>query len=158
MQWSSVADLVVDSVVICDDVRREMSGKDILIGVYGSEIVARALPGIIYLTLWVEFRPRKNGPIDLTIKLELPAMPQSSPILKMQINVVDHRLPSAFATPPIRCQIIQPGVLRISVKTDEDDRFKLVKTRRIRLDPASGTSAPAHRASSNPDPPTPQQP
>ena len=42
--------------LICDDVRREFNGKEIIIGVYQDEIILEALPATIELSLWMRLK------------------------------------------------------------------------------------------------------
>jgi len=42
--------------VVCDEVRKEVTGKEILIGVYGDDIIVGAFPATLLLSLWVRAR------------------------------------------------------------------------------------------------------
>ena len=53
----------VQHVLVCDDVRRENTGKLILIGVYGRSIVFNDLPAQIELTFWLEVDQPETGTI-----------------------------------------------------------------------------------------------
>lgn len=46
----------VEVVLVCDDVRREITGKDIIIGVYGRDITIPSLPAQFLLALYVRVR------------------------------------------------------------------------------------------------------
>jgi hypothetical protein len=65
------ADIV--SVIICDDVRKEQSGKDILIGVFSGGIVLPAYPSHLRLAFWIEIQPEAVGEIHCQIKVETPS-------------------------------------------------------------------------------------
>ena len=56
-------------VIICDDVRREDNGKEIIIGVYTSEIIVSSLPANLNLVFWVMLEP--NGMDTLAFDLRL---------------------------------------------------------------------------------------
>jgi hypothetical protein len=47
--------LTVKQFIVCDDVRREASGKEILIGVYGSGITVATFPAQLGLAFWMQF-------------------------------------------------------------------------------------------------------
>ena len=54
------------SVVICDDVRTENTGKDILIGVYGGPIALHAIPSPpLPLRCWINLEVR--GPTNISL-------------------------------------------------------------------------------------------
>lgn len=76
----------VESVVMCDDIRKEASGKDLLIGVYGGGLVVPSYPMMIQAAFWIElstpvtenipgaFRvttPSGNPPIDVDFVLQV---------------------------------------------------------------------------------------
>src|SRR5215472_4088319 len=42
-------------VVFCDDIRREVTGKEILIGVYSGNLMVPRFPAAIVLATWVPF-------------------------------------------------------------------------------------------------------
>ncbi len=50
-----MAKLTVKQFIVCDDVRREATGKEILIGVYGSGISVPSFPVQIALSFWMQF-------------------------------------------------------------------------------------------------------
>lgn len=56
--------------VFCDDIRQEASGKEILIGVYGSDIIPTSLPATILLSIWIKVEgvtvPVNTFTIELT--------------------------------------------------------------------------------------------
>ena len=47
------------SALICDDVRHENTGKQLLIGIDGRDIVLATFPSAVILTLWMRFRLMK---------------------------------------------------------------------------------------------------
>jgi len=62
--------LHIDSVVICDDVRKEFNGKDMLIGVQGTPLIFPAFPANIKLGFWVQFSALKLGSFTLEARLK----------------------------------------------------------------------------------------
>lgn len=56
-----VDDFEIVNALVCDDVRHESSGKEILIGVYGSTILVPRFPASISPRLWIQARPLKAG-------------------------------------------------------------------------------------------------
>jgi hypothetical protein len=62
----------VGAVVVCDDARRELAGKDILIGVYGGGILVPSFPVSITLCVWMELIPEQSGQLQVEISIKLP--------------------------------------------------------------------------------------
>lgn len=46
----------IGAVIVCDDVRKEVTNKDILIGVYAGDIVVPAFPAVLTVAFWIELR------------------------------------------------------------------------------------------------------
>ena len=91
----------IDSALICDMMRREDTGKDILIGIYTGSINLQSLPAKLSLTFWLvtealsegktEFVMRFRGPHELIV-VQTPPIPISiepdSPLLSGSITIV----------------------------------------------------------------------
>jgi hypothetical protein len=61
----------IESVIVCDDARREVTGKEILIGVYNSVAFVNAFPaGFAQLFFRIAVRIHELGKNDFTIALE----------------------------------------------------------------------------------------
>jgi hypothetical protein len=65
----SDVDSDIGAVVICDDVRRELNGKDILVGVYGGEIIVAQLPFTLNLAIWCEYRTPRDGTNNVYVRI-----------------------------------------------------------------------------------------
>lgn len=63
-----VGDFEVVNALVCEDVRREINGKEILIGVYGSAIVVPSFPLDLNVMCWFQVRAPKG---DHELKLRL---------------------------------------------------------------------------------------
>jgi hypothetical protein len=46
------SDLMLYSVIVCDDIRREDNGKAILIGVFLNDLIVSEIPALIRVCLW----------------------------------------------------------------------------------------------------------
>jgi len=51
----------VETALLCDDVRREISGKDIIIGVYGDEAIVPNFPVFMMFSLYLRVRFLEQG-------------------------------------------------------------------------------------------------
>jgi hypothetical protein len=65
----AIEEATILAVVVCDDVRRENNGKEIIIGVYGSDIVVQSYPALLSPTFWVQFIPNQAGEITIGFRL-----------------------------------------------------------------------------------------
>lgn len=59
-----------ENVIICDQVRREESGKHLLIGVYPHNILFPSFPGTIVLSVWIQMLNEKGGNIPVEIRVK----------------------------------------------------------------------------------------
>src|SRR6266487_6631936 len=53
------------SIVMCDEIRTETTGKDILIGVYSGDILVSSFPAVIAVAFWVEL---ENSDEDIGVR------------------------------------------------------------------------------------------
>lgn len=122
----------ISAVVICDDVRKEASGKDILIGVYGGGILVPSFPVAIPVAVWMEIVPKTSGHFELDFMLKMPgaATPfQMRVVLEVQVG----REPAAIYTPSLMCPVTEAGDIEVSVKAVEEADWKIVKTKRVSI-------------------------
>lgn len=56
------------TAVLCDDIRTEGNGKDILIGVYGGAVAIADFPANLLLALWLQFRTQGTGEVHGEVK------------------------------------------------------------------------------------------
>lgn len=59
----------IENVIICDQVRKEESGKHLLIGVYPENILFSSFPGKIVLTPWVQISDEGNRKIAIEFRV-----------------------------------------------------------------------------------------
>jgi hypothetical protein len=52
---ADVPQIDIKAFIVCDDIRREDNGKEILIGVYSAGIVAPQFPVALALSFWMQF-------------------------------------------------------------------------------------------------------
>lgn len=119
------------AVVICDDIRREVSGKDILVGAYSSEIVVGSLPAPMHLAFWLELMSSQSGAFSVFFKLEVPGTVLMSE-MRIDIEIVDPALPFAISTPQINMVINQAGKLKVLFKSEQLSKYEVIKTKNIR--------------------------
>ena len=127
-----MAKFTVGSVVLCDDVRREITNKDILIGVYGGGIMAPSLPAAIPLALWIEFTPKIIGPYSFDLKIRLPPG-DSEIIMQLVTEFQSAGEPASIYTPQLICPIKESGSIDVFIKGTKDEGWILIKSKTVTL-------------------------
>jgi hypothetical protein len=108
------------TAIICDDIRREQSGKDILIGVYGSGIRVVSLPQFVTLCVWLEIKPLERGSIEFKLRLigQNKAVLFESPSAKATFNELKNSH-AAIGGIAVQLQSAGPHELQISTGSEE---------------------------------------
>lgn len=123
-----MADFQIVSAVICDDIRREVNQKDILIGVYGADIIVSNLPFQIGLAFWMEFTTKKTDSVDVFVKIEAPNH-QKSFEFSVNIEINEKQDSYVISIPPIQILVENPGKIRLLVKSKKELKYDIVKTK-----------------------------
>ena len=122
--------------ILCDDVRKEDTGKYILIGVYSFSILLSQIPGQIMLRLFGELIPKSTGELELEFQFCLNDEPKSGVELKLNVTGTD---PDLFATPPVPISIDQPGKLVLRCREGRGEWVALIE-KDVSVIPRSTTS------------------
>ena len=142
---SEMAPIEFDAVIICEDVRQESNGKEILIGVYSGGVVAQNFPAHIALTVYLQFISRDKGKVQLDIRIML----NDQSILidaQAELEILDGTS-GAFWLPPIPLVIPHAGELRVQARQQGKD-FETIKRVVISAQrDASSTPSPSLRPS-----------
>jgi len=64
-------DFEIGAVVVCDEIRKEITQKDLLIGVYAGDIVVPQFPIWINVAVWMEVMPKKLGEEQMRMRISL---------------------------------------------------------------------------------------
>ena len=56
------------AIILCDDVRVEASGKQILIGVYTSSIIFQTFPATMAINIWIAAEVSDPGSVELNFR------------------------------------------------------------------------------------------
>jgi hypothetical protein len=114
MSWS------IKSVVFAEEIRREVSNKDIIIGVFGGDIIVSSIGVDIRLALWLNltYDGKDNTSFDLQI-----AAPNSS---REPLNIhIEQESPtigeSSIFTPSFTVPIEQEGSIVVRFREAEND-------------------------------------
>lgn len=115
------------SVIICDDVRKEVSQKDILIGVYGGEINVGSYPAPLKLSFWIETMNKAVGKSDLTFKIESPS---GNPPIEISVEMQSSRIgPGALVLQGLPILAERDGNIIISMSINGGESKALKKKR-----------------------------
>ncbi|MCC0013847.1 MAG: hypothetical protein H6881_08220 [Rhodobiaceae bacterium] len=119
----------VESIILCEDVRKEITNKEILIGVYSGNIVVKSYPTMLRLNLWVELLPDSIGERSLHLKVDTPSgNPPIEIDFKMDVN--DQITPGAVTIPKLAMNIERDGEIVISFK-ENDGEWAVVKRKKV---------------------------
>ena len=135
-------ELSVNAVVICDDIRKEVTNKDILIGVYGGALVVQSFPAVISVAVWLELTPSSIGSHEIDIRLKSSVLSSDDPVnlppgvprefgLRMMLEVSELNEPVTIGTPQATLLFSTPGTLEVWIKWDQEEDWRLVKTKRV---------------------------
>jgi len=110
------------SVVVCDDIRQETSGKLILIGVYQDNITAK-LPIDVGMSIWVRFLDLPAGEHSIEFEMHF----NGNEIVKGggEIGSNTELSVGGFALPKVEVPLVEPGTLEFFVALDKGE-MKLV--------------------------------
>lgn len=118
-----------NAVLFCDDVRRETTGKDILIGVYGGDILVNSFPQWLPLAIWAEIEAEKPGHHTLLFRLTYADNPPLN--MKAEMNVSGEG-PSGVSLPRLEVLVESEGVLALEVRRNNEEPWCELKRKQVR--------------------------
>jgi hypothetical protein len=116
----------INAVVMCDDIRRELTGKDILIGVYSGPMVVASFPAQVSSAFWLDVKPIEVGSAELEFRISLTGKEPAE--LKIAIDV--HQIGN-FALSLPTLQIIAESEAEIILEIKDGDCWEILKTKAI---------------------------
>lgn len=129
----------IDSVLICDDIRREDNGKAILIGVYIGNITLSSVPAGMMMSLWITGKMTgREIPIDLKVEIEAEEK-NNCRTYEQKINVTNNEPDKktaeiCIALMRIPVEINSEGTLKIKVKGQDSKAWKEITSKNIIID------------------------
>jgi hypothetical protein len=66
---ADLPNIEIRSAVICEQIRKEVNGKDILIGVYSADLIVASFPAIVPLSFWLMLFADRPGPLALEFRI-----------------------------------------------------------------------------------------
>jgi hypothetical protein len=114
------------SVIFCDDIRKEVTNKDILIGVYTGDILVGSFPAWINLSIWAEIFASEKG----VEKFDLRLMVGDREPLLFKASMEFHQSGgAAFAIPGMQIHFEKEGDLALEIK--EGDQWRELKRKKV---------------------------
>ncbi len=104
------------AVILCDDIRREITNKDIIIGAYGGEVIVQTFPAQMTFALYIEYFPNHQGEQKIFLKLNL--LGAGSALITVALDVKSNE-PVILSLPGVRMQFPHEGELDISASVDQ---------------------------------------
>jgi hypothetical protein len=138
------------SVVLCEDVRHEVTDKLIMIGVFSGDIIVPAFPVTIQLSAWAELRSAPIGTTVVNLRIGLTDKPWVIASITLE-NQVDAR-PISFVVPPLQVFIEKDCEFILQVQNGEE--YEDLRRKKIYL----GAVPQAFTVSNVAQPPSSQSP
>ena len=105
-------------VVVCDDIREEVSGKHLLIGVYSNGMTVDAFPIKLRLYIYVLFRWRGGGSEEIQFRTLIDGQPQK-PFATGQLESAEDNLWDYSQGIPVRTPVFdleKPAMISFEAK------------------------------------------
>lgn len=120
-----------EGVIVCDDVRREDNGKEILIGVYSGDITLPRLPANIRIFFWAMLYVEEGGEQTFNIRVLGPGEVQ---LIQGNFHALLPDTPPEGSLPigPLLLQIQTAGQLSLQIKR-EGGEWETIKTKSVIL-------------------------
>jgi hypothetical protein len=113
----------LDYAVVCDHIRREDSGKLILIGVYGSSVLVTRVPLTLSFALAVRMIPKELGAKELEFRVTV----DGEEVAKGEIAVTFEDIEAGFiGLPAVPVPIIRTGSMRFEMRDKGAKRWALL--------------------------------
>ncbi len=116
----------IGAVIICDDVRKENTNKDILIGVYSGDIILPSFPSELALAIWIELIPKQIGEHELEFRLSLAGQQLATFMLKATVPKLGS---SSTAIPGFRLGVAGETELLLEIREGHD--WRVLKRKKI---------------------------
>ena len=121
--------LKVIAAALCEDVRREDNGKQMLIGVYSGDVVSTGFPANLAFAVWINAEVLQPGKGKLQIKYILDGSDMTSN-MEAEIEAPNADSPLGIASPALPLSVPRPTTLRVLWKIASGD-WEEVLTKRV---------------------------
>ncbi len=112
------------STVVCDDIRREINGKEFLIGVYSGKIIVNSFPARLSIALWINGKIYGEGKEPFLLKLH--ATNGSEAEIEGSVDLDDGSDIFSLSVPAVPIEFESAGKFEASIKIGQLRTKKLV--------------------------------
>lgn len=125
------------NLTVCDQVRQEINGKFLLIGVYTNGIVLPQIPTTFPLGVWLLLECDRLGIIKFKFRARMPEHNVELLYIEGEADIVDveNWTPIAFGSNVV---ISQPGSLTIEAMLNEEEEWQTLRTLHVKEGPIPG--------------------
>lgn len=104
----------IRSILFCDDVRKEVTGKYIIIGVYTADVTVNQYPVDFLLSLWVELEFEELGSYEIDMRI---ISPSGNPPVEVNFTAnINHGRISSVAIRALPIRLERDGEIEVVVK------------------------------------------
>jgi hypothetical protein len=116
----------IDAVVFCDDIRKEVTNKDLLIGVYAGDIVLQSFPNWFNTAIWIEIVSNAPGTFELNLRLNLT---DKNPLpISLAGQIIKAGATSAAI---VGLQLFADKESELSLEIQEGETWRILKSKKI---------------------------
>ena len=123
------------TAILCDDVRRERNGKELLIGVYSGQVLLPEMPQVFFPVFWVPFETLDATAHKVQFRLigiDGHVAYEWQPLV---VTLVPDNHNDSITVGGMSILVDTPGTLRLEVKTD-DLHWKVLKSVFVKVNPS----------------------
>lgn len=136
----------ITSLVICEDIRREITNKDLIIGAYGGDIVVPSFPAWVSVSMWIELSIPRLKDSSLRLRVSLVGKPP----LEIGATLSASDTPTAvWPVVGLQLEVTEESILLVEQFTAGN--WSIVKTKKILQGSVSIPFPPLLPAQSNPE-------
>ena len=141
------------NVVFCDDVRREVSGKDILVGAYSGDITVQSVPTTIGIAFWIQVRVKGIGTVRTRLRVTDPAGNTAGEAIFDQLigtevsDAASTETTAAVILPQLLISVVQTGTVTVYWAVG-DGEYALIGAKAVRIGVLASAPGPSATRSS----------
>lgn len=114
----------VYNAVVCEDIRVENTGKNILIGVYANDLNVTIAPAVLRIAIWLQFEGIEPQGAKFEFRSTLAGKKKFDGKVTINAPAVDDK--ATVSLGPFLLRIEEGGDLRVDVRFEDSKRWKTV--------------------------------
>jgi hypothetical protein len=113
--------------ILCDDVRREITGKEIIIGIYGDELTTPQFPVALFFTLYLKISFPKTGEFPMAFRVMGPSEQPLTAVVMTSIMAQREGRSTTVHIGGIALQVQIPGRIQFQWRLQEREWETIAK-------------------------------